>query len=331
MALSKNTTIEEIARRANVSIATVSRVINQTGNVHPRTIDKVQKVMKSLDYCPAASRKADRTRGSLLLSLPNMGNPFYQTVIQGIYQVAFQNGYEVFIHRPAAHVQIEVYERIFREQNISGMILAHTVQDYAALETLCSKYPIVMCSECIQSDRIPSVSIDDRIAAKTAINYLLSTARRRIVLLNSPIHFNYARQRELGYSDALKDAGLALDPRRIVHLPEINYNLALSAATNLLRTEPLPDAFFCVSDVFAAAVIKAAANLGYRVPEDIAVVGFDNIELANMMVPSITTIAQPTFQMGVQACKLLLDRINHISCLNMHIVMETELVVRGST
>lgn len=333
MAWSKNTTIAEIARHANVSIATVSRVINQAGNVRPETSARVLRAMENLHFEARPPEKPAQPLGrNILLSFPNLQNPFNDGVIRGVYGAATQHGYEVFVYQPGRHRNVvAAYEAIMREQRFAGMILAHTINDHAALEELCGRYPIVMCSEHYKSDKISFVAIDDYASAKTAMAYLLSIGRRRPAFINSPLQFNYATQRERGYMDTLAGAGIAANPAWVVHLPEINYNLAVSAATTILRGEQPPDCFFCVSDIFAAAVIKAANNLGYSVPGDIAVVGFDNIDIANMMVPSITTISQPAHQLGAQACNLLLDQINGNQNLNTHIILDTELVVRGST
>ena len=178
---------------------------------------------------------------------------------------------------------------------------------------------------------IPYVSIDDIAATRTIMEYLLSLGRRRIAFINGPIRYKYARHRLQGYINSLDKAGISQESRLIIQLPEINFNMAVSAVTQLLGGENLPDAFFCASDVYAAAVIKACTRMGLNVPRDIMVVGFDNVEIASMLNPTITTVNQPRYQLGLSSCNLLIELINNPKSIIRSILLETELIVREST
>ena len=137
--------------------------------------------------------------------------------------------------------------------------------------------------------------------------------------------------REKGFLSALRKAGLQANSNWILHITEIDFDIAVSVITSLLKGSDRPDAIYCVSDVYGAATIKAIQNYGLRVPEDIAVVGFDNISLSKMVVPALTTINQPKKQLGHQACEILINLIENPSTPPQHILLDTELIVRSST
>lgn len=333
MAISKNITISEIAKAADVSIATVSRVINKTGKVKPETRQKVMEVMTELNFKPKTfSDNSYENSGSILVCLPNFQNPFNGDIIDGIQSVTLKRGYRAFYYEARDFQNVvSDYDRIMKKNNFCGIILVHNVASVELLEDLRLRYPVVMCSEHCQQSNVSFVSIDDAKAAQNAVNYLISIGRKKIGFLNSTLNHNYAKHRERGYRDALTVSGIAINPDWIAHISDINFEMAVSIATSILSGTDRPDAFFCVSDVFAAAVIKAAKSLGLMVPKDIAIVGFDNIDLASMTVPPITTIKQPSFQIGQQSCELLINQIENPYVSTKHVVLNTELIVRDST
>ena len=164
---------------------------------------------------------------------------------------------------------------------ICGLLLVHNVLDTDQLNKIKLKYPVVMCSEHCNLPDVSFVSIDDVYSSQIAVNYLLSIGRTRIALINSQLTNAYARYREKGFLDALGKAGMQANNNWILHITEFDFDIAVSVITSLLKQAERPDALYCVSDVYGAAAIKAIQNFGLRVPEDIAVVGFDNIDLWN--------------------------------------------------
>ena len=143
--------------------------------------------------------------------------------------------------------------------------------------------------------------------------------------------FKYAVKRQEGFLDTLRKKDISVRPDWIVSLPEVNYQMAYSADCRLLNNEIRPNAFFVISDVFAAAVIRAAKRFDLRIPEDIIVVGFDNLDISIMTCPTITTVNQPSFQLGYSACELLLDSINHPDMFPKSLILDTELIIRESS
>ena len=188
-----------------------------------------------------------------------------------------------------------------------------------------------MCSEHCEDYNISFVSIDDIAAAQKATQYLISTGRRKIAMMNSSTQFKYARHREKGFRLALEEAQIIPNEDWILHLSTMSYGLAMANAMHILSQPDRPDAIFAASDVYAIGVIKAAHKLGLNVPDDLAVVGFDNIEISTMTEPSITTIKQPSRQIGFQSCELLVEQIVNPNADPRQITLETELIVRDST
>lgn len=334
MAISKTVSIAKIAKQANVSIATVSRIINKSGRVKPETVQKVMQAISDFGLTPKDFHilENDSSRNAILVCFPDFRNPFYADIIDGIQKAAASRGFRTFYYEASDYKNaLNEYEIIMEQNNFAGLLLAHNIPDEEKLSRLRLKYPVVMCSEHCNAPEISFVSIDDIYSSQIAINYLLSTGRTRIALINSMLTNAYARFREKGFLEALSKAGLIPNNDWIIHISNIDFDITVSVISALLKEQDRPDAFYCVSDVYGAAAIKAIQNSNLRVPEDIAVIGFDNIDLAKMVVPSLTTISQPKMQMGHQSCELLLNLIENPSSPTQHILLNTELIVRDST
>lgn len=324
-------TIQLIADRANVSIATVSRIINRTGVVKEATRRKVLDVMDELNYTPPAPAKKAQS-DTILVCLPDLKNPFNSLIIDGIQASAYTHHYHVLIlQSKIPYLSYDDYKTILGNQNLAGVILLTSVADPKLIDDFSKQVPLVMCSEWHDRTDVSFVSIDDVHAARKAVDHLIASGRKRIAMLNSSLRHKYARHREQGYREALAAAGLVINNSWISYVPTVNYNLAMSHATHILNNTHRPDAFFATSDVYAVAIIRAAKKLGLRVPEDIAVTGFDNIELSTMTDPPITTIEQPCFEIGYQSCELLLEHIHSPQADPKQIFLDTELIVREST
>ena len=199
------------------------------------------------------------------------------------------------------------------------------------LRTLNDTVPIVQCCEYDETMDLPYVSVDDLTASKNVVEHLLKMGRRRIAFLSGPARYKYARARLRGYQEALRDAGLEPDAHLVVQFPEISYELAITSTMQLLRTANPPDAFFTTSDVYAASAVRAAHLVGLRIPQDVMVTGFDNIDFSSITTPSITTVSQPKLRLGLMACELLMEKIACPTIPNKGVLLETELILREST
>ena len=323
----KRITIEEVARLANVSTATVSRALNDSPAVRESTKQKIVSIAQSLESQRSPSPKSSKI---LLASFPELTNPFYSDIFRGILDSAGNRGYEVLFYSMRDYSLPESYSFFFENRFYAGLMISHALPNAQIQQKLQELVPVVKISE--YSDDDPAyVATDNFKAAYTAVQFLIAAGRQRIALINSSLRNNYALRREAAYRACLADNARAVNEDWVVHLTDINYGACLDAASRLLRQEERPGAIFCVSDVYAAAATKAAAGLGLNVPRDVAVVGFDNVDMSIVTTPAITTIAQPAFQLGAQACSMLIDRIEYPSTPPRRVLLDGELILRGTT
>ena len=326
MAISHNATISQIAARANVSTATASRVINNPSAVKEETRNRVLQAMKELN--------CQIKRGNnkvLLASFTDFVNPFYSECIAGMQNAAKRSGYQLFLQQIDNADNPASYDFLLNSTIYQGIIFCHNLPYGETMESIRLKYPIVMCSQYNEETDIPLVAVDDYSSAKNAVNYLISIGRQKIAFINSSMNRSYSVLREKGYREALQTAGLTIREDWIAHLADIDFEMAYSVACTLLNSSDTPDAIFCASDVYACAAIKAAHAVGKSIPGDVAVMGFDNINLTTMTVPTISTVSQPAFQLGYQSCNMLVEQIEGRPLLNSRITLATEIIVRSST
>lgn len=329
--MTTKSTLVQIAKKAGVSIATVSRFLNDTGNVSPATRQKVLQAIRELEYDSALSRP-DAILQTILVLVPDFVNPFYASIIDGIQQTAHENRFEIFlVQTKDIYPNPNHYASLVKRGNFAGVLWLCSTPPAALLSVLEHFCPIVMCCEYPEDHPCSYVSIDDVTAAYRAVKYLISTGCEKIGFVNCSLKYKYARHRREGYLRALADAGLKFNPEWYVTVPSIDYTLAYSSILQTLNADSIPDAFFTCSDVYAAATINAAQSLGIRVPEKLSVIGVDNVEASRMIHPTITTISQPGFQMGQQACSILAEKINTPDTPHRQIFLNTELIIREST
>lgn len=322
-------TIDEIAKQAGVSIATVSRIINNKGTVRESTKRKVYHVMEQVNFIPKANDTLSyQSSNTLLVCIPDYSNPFNASVFDGVQESALEHGYNVLILEVK---DFSTCEEILKNHAIAGIVVLTSPSNSDLISNLEFRCPTVMCSQNSENVGISSVTINNTDSARKAVDYLIFSGRKKIAMMNSSLHYSYAKQREDGFRNALESAGIPVKESWIFHLSAVNYHLAMSNALHLLSQPERPDAVFAVSDVYAVGVVKAAKRLGLRVPEDVAVIGFDNIELSSMIEPTLTTIEQPSYQIGYQAAELLIEKIENPNLETRHIVLDTELIVRDST
>lgn len=324
-------TVTEIAKLSAVSPATVSRVLNHQSIVKGATYDRVVAVLRELNYPFHEGDTMSEEGGLILMNLPSFDNPFYSEIVAGAKTSASRHGYHLLVNEE--HINRSTMPRLLQllhKTRAAGLItLNHIPTDM--LRKLSSTIPLVQCCEFDQELDLPYVSIDDLGASKHVVDYMLSLGKKRVAFISGPPRYKYARFRMQGYREALRARGIPDDPRYIVQLSEVRYDLAISSAMQMLTMSDPPDAFVTTSDVYAMAVIRAAFLAGKRVPQDVMVAGFDNIEFSSMIIPSITTVSQPESQLGFMACELLLEKITTPGIPNKKIILETEFIVREST
>lgn len=325
--------IREVAKRAGVSVATVSRVLNNSDLVSEETRERVLKAIKDLNYHPnLLGRNLRRLKTKMVLALmPNVSNPFYARVVKGIEDVAHKNGYNVMLCNTDSDPEREkAYLDLLKNKLADGVILMASVMGKDELTLLAENYPVVQCCEYIEGAGASYVSIDNFSAAYKAVKHLINLGHRRIALITCKNDFISTRQRETGYRKALEDANIEFD-ENLIKYGDYSFKSGMRAARQLLSLEEKPTAIFAISDIMAIGAIKALKEEGFKAPEDVAVVGFDDISFASMYDPALTTVSQPKYDLGCIAMEVLLKHIEGELEDPQRIFLEHELVIREST
>lgn len=323
--------VAEVAKHAGVSTATVSRVLNGNDRIRPETREKVLRAASALDYkLPTPNPIPKISGGNLVMVLvPDIANPFYSGIVNGIEAAAREFDLSILITNTQGESQAEKkYISMLEQKQMSGIISLDPVSTQMKFADKIVGLPWINCSEYIDSPNTSYVSIDHKQAAMDAVFYLLSKGHRKIALVNSDESYLYAQQRKQGYISALKNAGVEVEKEYIQSVGGIDYPLGELAARRLMTLSEPPTAIFAVSDTLAIGVMKAVFRMGKTVPNDVAIVGFDDIPMADMFEPSLTTIQQPTFEMGQTALKMLVQRI-HQNDVSSKIISHS-LIVRDS-
>lgn len=335
-----STTIYDISRQLDLSPATVSRVLNHPDQVRPETRDRVLRFMEqsgfrkrtyaSVHNKAAVTRKESSHSPSFLMSIPSARNPFYGDIIEGAMAAASQYSCQLYIDFSSL-TERSVQAFLARiPRSCRGLLCLQPLSE-PMIRLLTAQIPVVQCSESNpEYSEISSVTIDDITAEKKATEYLISLGCRSFSFFTPMMPYRFAEDRLLGFRAALDQTALPISDSQIVHVSGMEYQPAYDAAFSHLQ-KTRPDAIVCISDVFAAACINAAHALSIRVPDDLMVIGFDNISASVMTSPSLTTIAQPRFQLGFSAFETLYRESGDPRAEKTDLVLPTELLIREST
>ncbi len=326
-------TIQDVAKAAGVSVATVSRVLNKSNTVTEATREVVLNAIKQLDYRPnLLGRNLRRTETRLILALlPTIANPFYSRIVKGIEDVAHKNGYNVLLcNTDSATDREQLYLGLLKNRLADGVILMAPEIDGEELTSIGSDFPVVQCCEYKEGAQVSLARIDNHAAARKAARHLISLGHQKIGMISSHNHFLSTLRREEGFKSVLEEAGFPLMDQYMAY-GDYSFKSGHRSALGLLSLKERPTAIFAISDIMAIGVLRAAREKGMRVPEDVAVVGFDNISFTSMCAPMLTTVSQPKYDLGCTAMDLLLKTIRGELKDPVEIVLENELIIREST
>jgi LacI family repressor for deo operon, udp, cdd, tsx, nupC, and nupG len=327
-------TIEDVARLAGVSTATVSRCLHTPDLLTPATRDRVLTAVRTTGYTlnTAAQSLRQRRANTVLVVVPDIGNTFYSEVLVGIDRVASAAAMTMLIgDTRLTQAREESLVRYLLNGRADGaLLLTGPRPAWAGLPRVnaAGVRPVVILSEADATSDMVSVTIDNHAAARAAVAHLIALGHRRIAHLTGPAGTILMQQRLQGYRQALADAGLPPDPD--LELPG-DYSLTSghAALDRIRRMADTPTALFCANDESALGFISAAHLGGVRVPQDISVVGFDDIHFAQSGIPALTTIRQPRADMGAIAMGLLLEIIAGKAPAS--VCLPHDLVLRAST
>jgi LacI family repressor for deo operon, udp, cdd, tsx, nupC, and nupG len=326
-------TIKEIARLAGVSIATVSRTLNDSPAVSEKTKQKVREVIAQTDYCPnvlGRNLRLNQTR-TVLVILHTLSNTFFSKVIRGMEAAANQRGYKLLICMTNAKEESERnYLDMLSNRQVDGVIFAGSFINEAYILEMEKRFPMVTCTGFIERQSMPYVSIDDYQAAYDAICTLVKQGYQKIAMITVKNSLISTKLREKGYRDALIAHQISFDPTLIAY-GDYGFTSGAAAITALLEQPQKPDAVFAISDNMAAGVLQTCLDRGIHIPDELGIIGFDNNNISRYMRPQLSTVGQPRAELGNTAMNLLIDQIEGNEILNKKITLPHEIILRGST
>lgn len=327
-------TISDVAKHAGVSPATVSRVIQGAKNVRPATREKVDRAIEELGYVPSAvaqSLRSKRTR-SLALMVSDITNPFWTTVARGVEDEAQRHGYSVLLCNTDENLAKQLrYLDLLISQQVDGVIIAPYDSDRHHLDKLRQRdIPTVIIDRRIDGWDVDSVRGDSVSGARALVEHLIRLGHTRIAVISGPATTSTAQDRISGYCLALTEAGIPIDPS-LIRRGEYR-NTSGEQLTDQVLDEGLdPSAIFATNNAIASGVIDALEKRGLRIPQDIALVCFDDLPDLSHLFPFLTVISQPAYDMGVNAAQLLLSRLNsEVDLRPRRVVLPSRLIVRHS-
>jgi len=328
-------TISEVAKIAGVSVATISRVLNDSPLVTDKTKQHVKKIIDELDYHPnVVARSLRSSKSRLLLALvPNISNPFHAEVVHGINKVVHARDYNLLLSETNGMREREnAFFSMLKQKTVDGVF---SIDPGVSVENLLEygkSYPVVQCCEYKEPVDLPFVGVDDRSGAYAAASYLIKTGCRRIAMVKASGTLGFARLRHAGYVDALKANGLEADPTLLVQ-----YDFGVLAATSvaerllaLYQERPFDGVFFDY-DVIAVGAQRLFIDAGLRVPDDVSIIGYDGTDITLICTPTLTTVAQPAYQIGVKAAEMLFTVLDGQDLSGQRVTLDFELKVRQST
>ncbi|PSL43256.1 LacI family transcriptional regulator [Salsuginibacillus halophilus] len=329
-------TISDVAKRSGLSKSTVSRVLNNYPHVSEEKKERVQKAMAELEYTPNPS--ARKMRGALTTTIgvvvTRIVNPFFSYLVNAIEQVAYEQGYQVVVFQSNEDQEKELsFLQLMQHKQLDGIIMASIENDEEVIETYLAYGPIVFVNEYIQHmNTVPSVRINHIAAAYEGVMHLLNQGHRRIAYCTGGLFEQQGQSddRNIGYKKALAEKGIEVDPQ-FVFVNKHTIEDGESVGRAIFQMKEQPTAVFTGSDEVAAGVIAAAHELNQRVPEDLAVVGFDDQPIAKITYPKLTTIKQPVDDMGRLAANLMIEALNGTTPTENETVLETKFVERDTT
>jgi LacI family transcriptional regulator len=324
--------IGDVARRAGVSAATVSRVFNGTKYVAPDLEERVRAAVAELDYepyGPARALRQQRVRVWAVI-IADVENPFFTSVVRGIEDVAYTNGYRLVLCNSDEDVTKETeYLDIALRERMAGVVIAAASTSESKVDRLTeSGIPVVAIDREVESSSVNSVMVDNRGGARAATAHLLDNGWERIGCIVGPTRVSTSNQRLDGYRRALTERGHSVD-KSLVRRADFRVEGGYKAARSLLERADPPDALFVANNLMTLGALHAVEDVGRAVPDDLGIVGFDDSPAADLIRPRLTVVAQPTYQIGQRAGQLLLTGAD--DSFTRHEVLSTELIVRDSS
>lgn len=327
-------TIKEVAQAAGVSPSTVSRALNDSPLIREETKARIRRIAAELGYerNELARGLVKGVSGVIGLVVPDIANPFFAEITKGVGEVAHQRGYGLILcSTEGDRAKEESYLGILRRKRVDGLILASvTVDDPHLVELKRAGLPFVLVSRLSRTVAGPYVITDDKRGARLAVEHLISLGHERIGFIGGPEDVQSSRDRREAFADTLSEHGLRLRTDWAC-FADFSQRAGRAAALRILSQKQRPTAIFAANDVIALGVMEAAGELGLGIPEDLSLVGYDDIVYASLPRVQLTTVAQPTLEMGRIAASYILDVAAGLRIPRLRKVLAPRLIVRAST
>lgn len=327
--------ISDVVRLSGVSKSTVSRVINDYPHISRDKKERVLKAMEQLGYVPNPS--ARRLRGQLTTTVgvivPRIVNPFFSYLVDAIEKVGYEKGYQTLICQSNEDKDKELwFLNLLKTRQVDGIILTSLENDWKLIEPFTEYGPIVLCNEYVNNAAVPTVRLDQYKGAYIGVKHLIERGHRKIVYCTGGLFTDFGKDkdRNRGYQKALEEAGIAVNPNWIL-VNQHTIEDGKKVMEHILEMKDRPTAVFTGSDEIAGGLMVAARENGFSIPDDLAIIGFDDHPMSRLLNPGLTTIRQPVDQMGRKAMELLIELLNNPDQSTAGYELPIELVIRGST
>jgi LacI family transcriptional regulator len=334
----KKPTINDVAREAGVSKRTVSRVINGSSNVGPKTLELIQKVIERMDYSPDKQARGLASSRSYLLGLiyDNPDALYIDQVQRGVLDICSRKGYELVVH-PCKYRSADVVDnclKFIRRSRIDGVIVLPPVSESKELAAALreQEHCYVRMASVDLDDHTNIVVSDERAAMSEMARYIVSIGHTNIGFITGPLNYYSSIERLEGFRNTLSKLGVKLEEEKIIE-GENSYSSGMACAQKLLLQENRPTAIFANNDEMAAGVLKVAHTMGIKVPEQLSIAGFDDNLLASRIIPSLTTIQRPVGAMASMAAHKIIQSIekNITQSVEKDFLVKPHLIIREST
>jgi DNA-binding LacI/PurR family transcriptional regulator len=330
-------TLKEVAKKANVSITTVSRVINDPEKVNTETRERVREAMEALNFQP--NRVAQRLRGNkgrsrlLGLIIPDIQNQFYSSIVRGIEDMSYGKDYAIILCNTDENPEKEkFYLDVLKSESVDGIILPPIRQNGNLIrELLEAKIPVICFDRKLSSESIDTVIVDNEMGGYMAASHLLEAGHKKIAVITSSLQFTSFEDRLRGYENALVDSGIEINEKLIKKGDHRKSETGKMLTLELLDQNPGPTAIFVLNNQMALGAIEAINERKLKIPDDISIVGFDDIQWARVISPSITVIRQPAYEMGRRIAELFFQKVKDPEREPVQIILQPKLIVRQST
>lgn len=319
--------IKDVAKIANLSVATVSRYLNQNGYVSKRSSERIEQAIRELNYKPSSvARSLSKKQSNIIgLIVPDIKNPYFPELARAVEDMAWSYGYTVVLCNSDDQIEKELlYIERLTQTYVAGLIVTTSLMDpsvYMSINT-----PIVALDRIIDA-AVPTVATDNRKGARLGADYLLTNGARNLLCIRGPQGLKTADDRLTGFLEATVEQGI--DP--VVVTTSFDFKDAAKAIEQILTINPQIDGIFASSDTLAIAALHIAHKLGKRVPEELQIVGFDGIALGEMVSPPLTTVGQDLYKMGAAAATMLIEQIEGKETNQKVLNIDAQLIVRGTT